>query len=146
VGLVVAVNDKSGPFAVERGPSGSPIPAAVIGVASVVAVVESALSLVLPVVLWLWMAWKCRAGRPWARVLSTVLFAVATIGTVIALAGSTGAWGLLGAIVSWFIGLAVIVLLWQRSSSFYFRAGPRYQARLLHHPEPLRPAAGDELA
>jgi hypothetical protein len=54
--------------------------------------------------------------------------------------------GLLGLIVSWFNGLAVIVLLWQRSSSFYFRAAPRYQARLLHHLEPLRPAAGDELA
>jgi hypothetical protein len=31
-----------------------------------VVVVFAALSLVIPVVLWLWMAWKCKAGRRWA--------------------------------------------------------------------------------
>jgi hypothetical protein len=107
-------------------PPGSPVPGAVIGALSVVAVVGAALSLVVPVVLWLWMAWKCKAGRPWARVVSTVLFALATWATLTALAGSTGAWGLLGAIVSWFIGLGVIILLWQRSSSYYFHAPSRY--------------------
>lgn len=79
------------------------------------------ISILVPVVLWLWMARGCRAGRPWARVWSTILFAVATIATLGLLGGSAGAWALLGAIVSWFIGLAVVVLLWQRSSSAYFR-------------------------
>ena len=126
VGLIVFINAAPGTFDGGRPPAGSPVPGAVIGALSVVTVVGAALSLVVPVVLWLWMAWKCKAGRPWARVVSTVLFALATWATLTVLAGSTGAWGLLGAIVSWLIGLGVIILLWQRSSSYYFHAPSRY--------------------
>jgi hypothetical protein len=126
VGLIVVINAAPGTFDGGRPPAESPVPGAVISALSVVTVVGVALSLVVPVVLWLWMAWKCKAGRPWARVVSTVLFALATWATLTALAGSTGAWGLLGAIVSWFIGLGVIILLWQRSSSYYFHAPSRY--------------------
>ena len=92
----------------------------------VVVVVVAALSLVVPVALWLWMAWKCKAGRPWARIVSTVLFAIATWATLSLRSGSTSAWGVLGAIAGWLIGLAVIVLLWQRSASYYFRDPSRY--------------------
>jgi hypothetical protein len=84
------------------------------------------ISIAIPIVLWLWMARKCMAGRPWARVVSAVLFALSTIATLIALTGSTGAWGLLGAVVSWLIGLGAIILLWQNSSSSYFRTAARY--------------------
>jgi hypothetical protein len=79
------------------------------------------ISIPIPIVLWLWMAWKCKAGRPWARVVSTILFALSTLATLMSLTGSTSAWGLLGVVVSWFIGLGAIILLWQRSSSSYFR-------------------------
>jgi hypothetical protein len=66
------------------------------------------------------MAWKCAAGRSWARVLSTVFSGLATVATLTL--DPAGAWGLFGAILSWLIGLGAVILLWQRSSSYYFRA------------------------
>ena len=80
--------------------------------------------IVLPVVLWLWLAWKCRAGRRWARIVSTVLFALSTL--MMLAVGPTGGWAVLGLDVIWLSGLAVISLLWQRSSSRFFRAASRY--------------------
>ena len=56
--------------------------------------------------------------------MSTVLSALCTLLTVTA--GVTGVWGLLGEAVGWLIGLAVVILLWQRSASWYFSAAPRY--------------------
>jgi hypothetical protein len=62
----------------------------------------------------------------WAAYVSTVLFAIATWGTISLRSGTTSAWGVLGAVVGWLIGLAVIVLLWQRSASCFFRDPSRY--------------------
>jgi hypothetical protein len=126
VGLITAINEASRILDGVPVPSGSPALGEARHGLTVLVVIFAALSLVIPVALWLWMAWKCNAGRPCARVVSTVLFAIATWATISAFAGSTGAWGRLGAIVGWLIGLAVIVLLWQRSSSFYIRAPSRY--------------------
>jgi hypothetical protein len=77
--------------------------------------------------LWLWMAQSCRAGKSWARVLSTVFFGIETLGVLAGLAGSTGGGGLtrVYGLVVWVIGLGAVILLWQRSSSDFFRA-PRY--------------------
>lgn len=126
VGLVTVVNEA--PRILDGAPvfAGSPVLGEARHGLTVLVVVFAALSLVVPVVLWLWMAWKCKAGRRWARVVSTVLFAIATWGTISLRSGSTDGWGVLGASVGWLIGLAVIVLLWQRSSSYYFRDPSRY--------------------
>ena len=76
--------------------------------------------------LWLWMARGCLAGKSWARITSTVFFAIATIdalaGAAMANGGSTRFYGF----IVWIIGLVAIVFLWQRSSSDYFRRAPRY--------------------
>jgi hypothetical protein len=77
--------------------------------------------------LWLWMAQSCKAGKGWARVVSTVFFGIETISV---LAGVVGVQGggltrIFGFLV-WAIGLVAIILLWQRSSSAYFRRAPRY--------------------
>ncbi|HEX3515546.1 MAG TPA: hypothetical protein VHT26_16255 [Trebonia sp.] len=77
--------------------------------------------------LWLWMAQSCRAGKGWARVVSTVFFGIDTLSVLVGFAAVQGG-GLsriFGTLV-WVIGLITIILLWQRSSSDYFRA-PRYQ-------------------
>jgi hypothetical protein len=126
VGLITAI--KEAPRILDGAPavSGSPVLGEAVHGLRVVVVIFAALSLVIPVALWLWMAWKCKAGRRWARIFSTVLFAIATWGTISLRSGSTTAWGALGAIVGWVIGLAVIVLLWQRSASYYFRDPSRY--------------------
>jgi hypothetical protein len=84
------------------------------------------ISIAIPILLWLWMAWKCKAGRPWARIVSTVLFGLATLATLLSLASTTGFWAPLGIIADWLAGLGATILLWQRSSSWYFGAAPRY--------------------
>ena len=78
--------------------------------------------------LWLWMAQSSKAGKNWARIVSTVLFAIQTINVVAgASAISSGGASRIYSIVIWLIGLGAIIFLWQRSSTEYFKA-PRYQA------------------
>jgi hypothetical protein len=79
--------------------------------------------------LWIWMARGSRAGKSWARVVSTVLFAISTISAFVSIGGGAltagGATRIYGFVV-WIIGLVAIVLLWQRASSDYFKGAPRY--------------------
>ncbi len=72
--------------------------------------------------LWLWMAWANGRGRSWARILSSVFFGIATLGLVANLAQHSPAASLAVSLVEWLIGLAAIVLLWNRQSTAYFRA------------------------
>ena len=81
---------------------------------------------VIAVALWLWMAYSCKAGKGWARIVSTVLFAIETINVVAgASAISSGGASRIYSIVIWLIGFGAIIFLWQRSSTEYFKA-PRY--------------------
>jgi hypothetical protein len=127
VGVVVLTTRGAGINAPGNVPQGSAAAGDIIHVVSTVVVTVAIISTVVPIVLWLWMAWKCKAGRPWARVLSTIFFALSTLFTLVTVAGSTGAWSLLGLMVNWIVGLGAIVFLWQRSSSAYFRTAPRYR-------------------
>ena len=76
--------------------------------------------------LWLWMARGSRAGKGWARITSTVLFAIATISIIASVASAGhlafGAATKLYELVGWLIGLVAIVLLWRRASADYFRS------------------------
>lgn len=76
--------------------------------------------------LWLWMAQKCRVGRSWARIVSTVFFGIDTVSLLVGIRAATGGPARFYSIVVWVIGLVAIVLLWQRSSSEFFRGAPRY--------------------
>jgi hypothetical protein len=78
--------------------------------------------------LWLWMAQKNKAGKNWARITSTVFFALDTLGAIGGLAGgalSGGSVNRFYGLVVWVIGGAAIILLWQRSSTEYFKRAPR---------------------
>lgn len=75
---------------------------------------------VLSIGLWLWMARADAKGRSWARIVSTVLFALATLNLFLALNQET-LLGVLFAALTWLIGLGAIVLLWRRESSAYFK-------------------------
>jgi hypothetical protein len=76
--------------------------------------------------LWLWLAWAVRRGRPWARIVSTVLFGLGGLRLLAGLLTNptsvvTICWAL-----SWLAGLTAIVLLFQRpSSAFFSSAGVR---------------------
>jgi hypothetical protein len=87
--------------------------------------------------LWLWMAFACKAGKHYARVMSSVFFGVSASSTLFGSVGffvtshsgtTSSAFAssdtVLGQVASWLTlaaGLAAIVLLWAKSSSAYFR-------------------------
>jgi serine/threonine protein kinase len=87
-------------------------------------VVVAAVSCVAQVTMWLWMAWACRKGKNWARLVSTVFFALGTVAALVVLGKYRHyAAGLVGAAliaVTWLIAAGTVRLLWQRQSSAFF--------------------------
>jgi hypothetical protein len=71
---------------------------------------------------WIFLARNCQRGRNWARITGTVLFALATVDTIVGLtaplAGAVKIWGAL----VWLVGLTAVVFLWRRPSSEFFTA------------------------
>jgi len=71
---------------------------------------------------WIIVARNCQGGKNWARITGSVLFAIVTIDTIVGLtaplAGAVKIWG----VVVWLVGLAAVVLLWQRPSTQFFTA------------------------
>jgi hypothetical protein len=71
--------------------------------------------------LWLWMAWKNKAGKNWARVTGTVFFGIDTVGLISVFTQPGSIAGKLLSVLVWLVGLGAIVLLWRGESSSYFR-------------------------
>lgn len=75
--------------------------------------------------LWLWTARMCAQGRNWARIIATVLLALQAYtlygGTYVRLGVPRVSWTGLVPVVSFLIGLTAVILLWQRSSTTYFK-------------------------
>src|SRR5215467_3160943 len=71
--------------------------------------------------LWLWMLWKVRAGRSWARVLSTVFFGIMCLVFVFLLAAGSAGIKIL-VTVYFLVALAALIMLYQRESSAFFAA------------------------
>jgi hypothetical protein len=79
----------------------------------------------LGVGLWIWMAFANRAGGNWARITGSVLFGLGTVFYLGDLGVST-----LTKLLLWLIGLATVILLWNRRSRDYFKpasSGYEYQ-------------------
>lgn len=76
---------------------------------------------VLGVALWLWMLWKVHAGRPWARILSTVFFGFTCLQFLIAVAAGAAVSKVL-ITVYFIIALLALIMLYQRESSAFFAA------------------------
>ena len=76
----------------------------------------------LGVGLWIWMARANLAGRTWARIVATVLFAINTIDLLAAIVQPHSVVSLVLAVLVWLVGLGAIFMLWQRESSAYFQA------------------------
>jgi hypothetical protein len=81
--------------------------------------------------LWLWMARANGQGRNWARILSTVLFGLATLqlrgdftqpvsqagfGASVLYYGGTALF-----VAAWLVGAAAVWLLWRPASSAFFK-------------------------
>jgi hypothetical protein len=76
--------------------------------------------------LWLWMAQSSKAGKSWARIVSTVLFGIDTLSLIASAAAPGGAASRIYGILVWLIGLAAIILLWRRDSTAFFKGAPQY--------------------
>lgn len=75
---------------------------------------------VVSVGLWLWMSFANRTGKPWTRIVATVLFGVNTVYTALTLAAT--ALGLVFVLLLWLTGLAATILLWRRPASEFYRS------------------------
>jgi hypothetical protein len=96
------------------------------------------------IALWLWMARAVGQGRNWARILSTVLFGLATLELISVLPQYPGrhlghfviggqvqpvihfgfgvtVLGLIVPVLTWLVGLAAVWLLWRPASSAFFK-------------------------
>ncbi|MBF6239031.1 hypothetical protein IU474_18435 [Nocardia otitidiscaviarum] len=80
--------------------------------------------------LWVWMAFANRAGKNWARVTATVLFGLYTASMLFALIGifmqeaRATVVSTMFSVVLWCVGLAAVILLWNKQSTAYFRPAP----------------------
>jgi hypothetical protein len=74
----------------------------------------------IPVGLWLWMAWANGRGRSWARTVAAVLFALNTIDVLFGLVRPTAIGTKIAGIIVWLIGLGATFYLWRRDSSEYY--------------------------
>ncbi|HEY2261888.1 MAG TPA: hypothetical protein VGI96_04605 [Streptosporangiaceae bacterium] len=79
---------------------------------------------VIAAVVWIVLARSCQRGRNWARIAGTVLFALATVDTLVGLTTPIAAVVRIWAVVTWLAGLAAVVFLWRRESGAYFRPSP----------------------
>ena len=88
---------------------------------------------VIQCLLWLWMAWKIKSGRNWARVLSTVFFGFMSLGLLSAAlsAGShhDAIFALLVTLIEWGVGLAALIAMEVRGGVL------RRRHALFDHPE-----------
>jgi hypothetical protein len=82
------------------------------------------------IALWLWMARTNGQGRNWARIVSTVLFGLATLQLLRAVPGATPPLGHAGSgaavlyygmwVAAWLAGAAAVWLLWRPASRAFF--------------------------
>jgi hypothetical protein len=96
----------------------------------------------VPIAAWLWMARATGQGRNWARILSTVLFGVATLDLTGAFRWPPGnqvslvpfVFGPTIPVLTWLAGLAAVLLLWRPASGAFFKppssAQGQHQAQL----------------
>jgi hypothetical protein len=71
--------------------------------------------------LWLWMAWANRQGKNWARITSSVLFAIETLTLLEAVRGPKNALDLVFPVLTWLVGLGAVWLLWRPDSNAFFK-------------------------
>jgi hypothetical protein len=78
---------------------------------------------VIATAIWVVIARGCLRGRSWARILGTVLFGIFTLDVLVGSFAVPQLTVLIKviALLTWVIGLAVIILLWRRSSRAFFR-------------------------
>jgi hypothetical protein len=60
-------------------------------------------------------------GKNWARILSTVLFALATLDLFGVVSQPKTVLGLIFPVLTWLVGLGAVVFLWRKESTEFFK-------------------------
>ena len=76
---------------------------------------------VIGIGLWLWMARANNQGKNWARILSTVLFCLATLDLIGVFSQPKTVLGLVFPLLTWLVGLGAVFLLWRPESTAFFK-------------------------
>jgi hypothetical protein len=85
---------------------------------------------VIGIALWLWMARANSQGKNWARIVSSVLFGLATLDLVGVLGEPKTFIGLVFPILTWLVGLGAVVLLWRKENNDFYKPLGRYDSAL----------------
>jgi hypothetical protein len=123
VSLVISLVSISGTKAAIRKARPS-LTAAQVNQLNTFIIVLAVVSGLIGVILWLWMARVNSQGRNWARIVSTVLFGLATVDILGVLAQPKTVLSLVFPVLTWLVGLGAVVLLWRRESSEFFKPRP----------------------
>ena len=120
VSLVIALVDIGGTkHAIEKArPS---LSAAQVNQLNTFIITLAIISGVLGIALWLWMARANSRGRNWARILSTVLFGLATLDLFGVLSQPKTLIGLVFPVLTWLVGAGAVFFLWRKESSEFFK-------------------------
>jgi hypothetical protein len=105
--------------------SATPLTASQLNAAQAIGEVILVLGGAVGVSLWFWMARKNKAGRRWARSLSTVFFVILTVGLVAVVAQPVAGENKIIPVAEWVAGFVAMVLLWQTESSDFYAARSR---------------------
>jgi O-antigen/teichoic acid export membrane protein len=68
----------------------------------------------------MWMARANGKGKNWARITSSVFFALATV-SLFSVLNAPSVLGVIFAVALWVVGLGAIILLWRKESSDFFK-------------------------
>jgi hypothetical protein len=80
--------------------------------------------------LWLWMARANSRGKNWARIVSSVLFGLATLDLIGVFTEPKTALGLVFPLLTWLVGLGAIILLWRGENNDFYQPMGRYDSSL----------------
>jgi hypothetical protein len=83
-------------------------------------VVSTTITALIAIGLWVWMALANKAGKSWARIISTILFAFNTLFLLLSLLQPHASLGLAASGLVWLTGLGATILIWRRESSPYY--------------------------
>jgi hypothetical protein len=119
VSLIVSLVDISGTKAAIRKARPS-LTAAQVNQLNTFIISLAIISGVIGIGLWLWMARTNGQGRNWARILSTVLFGLATLDLFGVISQPKTLLSLVFPLLTWLIGAGAVFLLWRGESTAFF--------------------------
>jgi hypothetical protein len=120
VSLIISLIDISGTKAAIRKARPS-LTAAQVNQLNTFIITLAIVSGVIGVALWLWMARANSQGKNWARILSTVLFGLATLDLYGVLSQPKTVLGLVFPVLTWLVGLGAVIFLWRKESTEFFK-------------------------